>query len=605
MSTSNNKIFCDFPCDCKDLAKLISPTPLPSQTPTQTPAPGVSATPTNTPQVSLTPTQTSSPGASPTPTPTNTPAVSSTPPSTQIPGVSATPTPSVTPPLSLDIIIKTLTLNYRPNRLASSAVRQTLQTGCSQSNSKRLIVSNMSSNILTFVNQETDEIDSTFPYIATNSGPVMDVVANYEAVYRYVTHYEVLNSNSNSVGILSQRNSEYSFTSGPILNSSFGDVYRIISVEGLTFVVGTGGLYESRRYMGLDSNTIVGINANSRIVELNTVSTAPNTSVMYGTFYITTTAGVYYISWEFVPGSTITRSLLYPATNNADFRGIDLGDSSNLYVADYANNVVNVYAVNSLIYSISVGRGPTEVKYNPILNHVYVCNYTDNTVSVINAATKAVVKTIPVGAGPDALQISCDGTKLYVANSLTNTITIISQLDKLKQDIFIPVALSPTPTSSPTKSLTPMPTLSPTPTSTPIVANVYLVSMSNGVKSTVPGIYPSVNPVVNFTINDNQTYLTDNVEVEFYSYNTITETRTPKLYNGATSVAFARTIYDPTNAGYPIQSTSFSFDIPVNTFAVTGVYSIRLRVRRGSYIGPWSNYGEFAVSIYVPPTYQV
>jgi YVTN family beta-propeller protein len=382
-----------------------------------------------------------------------------------------------------------------------------------------------------------------------------------------------------------------------------------MAVEGVVWVLGSGGLYEKSRLLGFPSNQIIGINANSRIVEVNTFNTT--NGVLYGTFYITTTAGIYYISWDIdYQNNPSSRYLIYPATNNSNFRGIDLGDSRNLYVADYADNVVNVYAVNALVYSISVGRGPTEVKYNPILNHVYVCNYNDNTVSVINAATKAVVKTIPVGAGPDALQISCDGTKLYVANSLTNTITIISQLDKLKQDIFIPVAVSPTPSSSPTRTPAPSLSLTPTPTSTPIVANVFVASVSNGTRSA--SSLTSINPVVNFTINDNQTYLTDSIELELYSYNTATQTRTPKLYNGSTSTTFARTIYDPNNIGQP-NGSSFSFDIPINSLpsliysslqypnGVTLVYSIRLRARQGNYIGPWSNYVEFAV--YNTPIY--
>jgi DNA-binding beta-propeller fold protein YncE len=46
-------------------------------------------------------------------------------------------------------------------------------------------------------------------------------------------------------------------------------------------------------------------------------------------------------------------------------------------------------------------------------------------VSVINTATKTVIKTITVGSTAAGLAVSPDGTHLYVANPFDASITVI------------------------------------------------------------------------------------------------------------------------------------------------------------------------------------
>ena len=56
----------------------------------------------------------------------------------------------------------------------------------------------------------------------------------------------------------------------------------------------------------------------------------------------------------------------------------------------------------------------------------YVTNESDDTVSVINTATNAVVGSpIPVGDAPLVIAITPDGTKAYVTNQDADTVSVI------------------------------------------------------------------------------------------------------------------------------------------------------------------------------------
>jgi YVTN family beta-propeller protein len=81
--------------------------------------------------------------------------------------------------------------------------------------------------------------------------------------------------------------------------------------------------------------------------------------------------------------------------------------------------------VNTVIATVPVGNFPYDLVVSPDGNFVYVANYLDNTVSVINAQTNKVQTTLPAGGTPDALAISADGSKLYVANANVATVTVI------------------------------------------------------------------------------------------------------------------------------------------------------------------------------------
>ena len=55
----------------------------------------------------------------------------------------------------------------------------------------------------------------------------------------------------------------------------------------------------------------------------------------------------------------------------------------------------------------------------------YVGNFKDNTVSVIDTDTGAVVATVPVAAGPHGMAVSPDGRNVYVSGDLASTVSVI------------------------------------------------------------------------------------------------------------------------------------------------------------------------------------
>ncbi|MFP5285966.1 MAG: hypothetical protein ACLGI9_09540, partial [Thermoanaerobaculia bacterium] len=56
---------------------------------------------------------------------------------------------------------------------------------------------------------------------------------------------------------------------------------------------------------------------------------------------------------------------------------------------------------------------------------VYVANGHGNSVAVIDAAARKVVRTIPVGQRPWGIAVSRDGKRVYTANGLSNDVSVI------------------------------------------------------------------------------------------------------------------------------------------------------------------------------------
>lgn len=76
------------------------------------------------------------------------------------------------------------------------------------------------------------------------------------------------------------------------------------------------------------------------------------------------------------------------------------------------------------VSSVSIGRDPFWATFDPSNGYVYVPNYYDQTVSVLNGAS--VVATVPVGNYPDCAVYDAGSGDVYVSNSNSNNVTIIS-----------------------------------------------------------------------------------------------------------------------------------------------------------------------------------
>src|SRR5262249_25555345 len=83
------------------------------------------------------------------------------------------------------------------------------------------------------------------------------------------------------------------------------------------------------------------------------------------------------------------------------------------YVANPGNNTVSVVntATNAIVATVNVDAGPEAIAVTPDGTRVYVANFYASDVSVINTAGNAVIATIAVGTGPSGIAITPDGTR--------------------------------------------------------------------------------------------------------------------------------------------------------------------------------------------------
>ena len=77
--------------------------------------------------------------------------------------------------------------------------------------------------------------------------------------------------------------------------------------------------------------------------------------------------------------------------------------------------------------TIPVGTGPTAVAVDPAAGTVYVANFDDSTVSVIDEATGAVTATIRVGSFPNAVAVDPAAGTVYVTNQNDGTVSVIDE----------------------------------------------------------------------------------------------------------------------------------------------------------------------------------
>jgi YVTN family beta-propeller protein len=97
-------------------------------------------------------------------------------------------------------------------------------------------------------------------------------------------------------------------------------------------------------------------------------------------------------------------------------------DGAFAYVANYNFGLPGSVSV---IDTVSVGSGPTGVAITPE-PFVYVANFNDGSVSVIDTATDTVVATVPVGSAPIGVAITPDGVFAYVTSYTPGSVSVIN-----------------------------------------------------------------------------------------------------------------------------------------------------------------------------------
>jgi YVTN family beta-propeller protein len=98
-----------------------------------------------------------------------------------------------------------------------------------------------------------------------------------------------------------------------------------------------------------------------------------------------------------------------------------------IYVANYQENTVSVIDGNdnSVITTIPVGENPGWICVNQSKKRIYVTNWEDSTVSVIDGDNDEVIENIKVGDHPQGIDINQKTNLIYVANNHDNTVNVI------------------------------------------------------------------------------------------------------------------------------------------------------------------------------------
>jgi YVTN family beta-propeller protein len=98
-----------------------------------------------------------------------------------------------------------------------------------------------------------------------------------------------------------------------------------------------------------------------------------------------------------------------------------------VFVTNYLDNSVSVIDTRTqkLIATIPVGVNPRGIATTPSGDAIYVTNVGEGTVSIIDSATLTVINTITVGAIPWQIIITPDGTMAFVSNSMSGTVSVI------------------------------------------------------------------------------------------------------------------------------------------------------------------------------------
>ena len=102
--------------------------------------------------------------------------------------------------------------------------------------------------------------------------------------------------------------------------------------------------------------------------------------------------------------------------------------NTRMYVPNYNDDTVSVIntATNAVIATVSVGDGPLGVAFNSANNRIWVANTADDTVSVIETGLNSIDATINVGDNPIDLAFDSANNRMYVANYVDNTVSVIN-----------------------------------------------------------------------------------------------------------------------------------------------------------------------------------
>lgn len=122
---------------------------------------------------------------------------------------------------------------------------------------------------------------------------------------------------------------------------------------------------------------------------------------------------------------SLLKSIDLPVMNHNAIYSPDGAEVWTAQMEEMGKVLVYDAATYSLKSTIDVGMMPAEITFSADGSKAYACNGMDNTVTIINPASKSVIKTLAVGEDPVGAWVGFDGN-MYVDNEEGQTISVIS-----------------------------------------------------------------------------------------------------------------------------------------------------------------------------------
>ena len=123
-------------------------------------------------------------------------------------------------------------------------------------------------------------------------------------------------------------------------------------------------------------------------------------------------------------------------------------------LTSFAGGLITTTPVDGQTVStiITVGDTPEGVDVNPLTNKVYVANFNDDTVSVIDGATDTIMSTVNVGDLPINIGVNSKTNTIFVGNLLDDTVSVIDGATDTVvgtiKGIFRPTAIGVNPSTN-------------------------------------------------------------------------------------------------------------------------------------------------------------
>ncbi len=145
-----------------------------------------------------------------------------------------------------------------------------------------------------------------------------------------------------------------------------------------------------------------------------------------------------------------TSSVNFGAYTPGEFRGVPVTSGNYVYVSDYANNEIVVIDIrnDTFLKSVQTGNNPTNLHLNG--TKLYVSNYDllggqndPGSVTVIDTITNNFITTIVTAHKPEFAANLYD--KIFLGNNVTSDNNIIQVIDKNTDTITTSIAVDPYP----------------------------------------------------------------------------------------------------------------------------------------------------------------